>query len=62
MSVDYKELLAKYISHVGCEEGINFISRINEDGSCDYSKAVFSPEEKEALEECEQMSCRFDGG
>lgn len=51
--VDYAKLLAKYIEHVGAEEGCDFINRLwLKDGVyVGYGdKAVFSPKEYEALD------------
>jgi hypothetical protein len=59
MSVDYKLLLAKYIEHVGAEEGTTFIGRLyRSDGGMfeGYSERVkFTEEEVAALRECERQ-------
>jgi hypothetical protein len=44
--MDYKEILRKYIIHVGQCEGTTFISKIN---SKWYSDVKFTDEEKEEL-------------
>ena len=53
MSIDYQLLLAKYIEHVGSEEGIDFINRLSRraDGQFEgqSNKVEFSAEEVEAL-------------
>lgn len=57
-SVDYRLLLAKYIEHVGMEEGVTFISRLKpEDGvyRSDRHSTEFSAEEYAALLECDDL-------
>ena len=44
MAIDYRELLKKYLAHVGEEEGITLVSRIGQ------SSIDFSEEEIDALE------------
>ena len=46
--MDYKQLLIKYINHVGCQEGITFINRTTEDDARFLGKE-FSEEEKKEL-------------
>lgn len=55
MAVDYKLLLAKYIELVGSEEGITFLNRVRDDGSCEHSSIQFTGEEMAALNECSQV-------
>ena len=47
MEIDYKELLAKYIEHVGECEGVDFIPKYKDD---EFSG--FSNQEIDALWEC----------
>lgn len=50
--VDYPQLLAKYISHVRREEGIDFLGKIDEDtGIGFFSDIRFTDEERKALNE-----------
>lgn len=53
--VDYPQLLAKYISHVRREEGIDFLGEINKDtGIGFFSDIRFTNEEIRALEEASE--------
>lgn len=53
MSIDYELLLAKYIEHVGAEEGTTFIQRLypNDQGVYEGTsrRVGFTAEEVEAL-------------
>jgi hypothetical protein len=53
MSIDYKLLLAKYIEHVGAEEGSDLIGCLYKAKTGNYEgmslKVDFTPEEHEAL-------------
>ena len=57
--IDYRTLLAKYIEHVGAEEGCTFISRLYLNKNCIYEgmsdRVTFSKDEVEALEECSNL-------
>lgn len=46
--IDYKQLLWKYLNHVGVEESITYVHR-------ESAKDRFSSEEMAALEEIEDM-------
>lgn len=50
--VDYVALLAKYVEHVGEEEGIDFIDLIDSNGRGYHSNVQFTPAELEALKKC----------
>lgn len=58
-AIDYKLLLAKYIEHVGAEEGVTFISRLaqNDEGMFkgQSDKVKFTRGEVEALQECDDF-------
>jgi hypothetical protein len=45
MTIDYKVLLGKYMDHVGCCEGITYVSWIGT-----MSDVLFTDEEKTELE------------
>lgn len=59
MTINYELLLAKYIEHVGAEEGCTFISRLYLNKHCVYEgmsdRVTFSKEEVEALEDCSNL-------
>lgn len=59
MSINYELLLAKYIEHVGAEEGCTFISRLYLNKHCIYEgmsdRVSFSKEEVDALKECSNL-------
>ena len=50
--IDYKELLIKYIEHVGQLEGVTYIDHINtkENSTLSISSVPFTAEEKSELE------------
>lgn len=57
--IDYKTLLAKYIEHVGAEEGCTFIGRLYRKDNGQYEgmscKIVFNAEEVKALYDCSNV-------
>lgn len=59
MTINYELLLAKYIEHVGAEEGCIFVSRLylNKQGTYEgmSDNVSFSKEEVKALEECSNL-------
>jgi len=64
--IDYRELLLKYIAHVGNEEGVTFINRIRDDqGFTDDAEALgryyvrFSEAEAEEMRELDQESIKY---
>lgn len=52
MPIDYRELLMKYITHVGEEEGIDFLS-------CDKPSYI-SGEEWDELQKLSEEARKFD--
>ena len=54
--MDHRELLMKYISHVGDCEGVTYLS----DWSLHFNPRLFSAEETEELRRLEDESKKFD--
>lgn len=63
MAIDYRDLLMKYIAHVGRCEGVTFlpVREPNGEGWGNLSHVAFTVEEAAALDELGEESKKFDG-